>query len=55
MSHGEGAPPRARWARFRFSVVGPLLAAPPEPGELRARLEELAGRSWRHPTTGEVV
>jgi len=24
-----------RWATFRFSVVGPLLAAPPDKGELQ--------------------
>ena len=40
-------------ARFRFSVVGPLLSAPPTPGELRSQLEELAERTWKHPTTGE--
>jgi transposase InsO family protein len=45
----------ARWARFRFSVIGPLLAAPPEQGELRAALEGLAARSWKHPITGEPV
>ncbi len=41
------------WAHLRFSVVGHLLAAPPRRGELRAELEKLAGRAWRHPTTGE--
>jgi putative transposase len=41
-----------RWANFRFSVIGPLLAAPPEPGELRTQLAELAGKQWRHPITG---
>ena len=46
---------RMRWGRFRFSVIGSLLAAPPEHGELQAALGELAGRSWRHPTTGEAV
>jgi transposase InsO family protein len=34
-------------------VVGHLLAAPPPRGELRSELEKLAGRVWRHPTTGE--
>jgi transposase InsO family protein len=34
-------------------VVGHLLAAPPPRGELRAELEKLAGREWRHPITGE--
>ena len=23
----------ARWAHLRFSIIGPLLAAPPEPAE----------------------
>ncbi len=41
------------WAHLRFSVVGHLLAAPPPRGELRGELEKLAGRTWRHPTTGE--
>ena len=44
-----------RWARFRFAVVGPLLAAPPEKGALRAALRELAAREWRHPITGRPV
>jgi transposase InsO family protein len=44
-----------QWARFRFSVVGPLLAAPPQRGELQARLQELAAQTWRHPISGEWV
>jgi len=44
-----------QWARFRFSVVGPLLAAPPQRGELQARLQELTAQKWRHPITGEWV
>ena len=44
-----------RWANFRFSVVGHLLASPPPKGELRAQLKELAAREWRHPITGEPV
>ena len=46
---------RDRWARLRFSIIGHLLAAPPEPGTLRRALAELAGRAWRHPTTGRPV
>lgn len=38
------------WARLRFLVVGPLLAAPPEAGALRKALEDLAARGWPHPT-----
>lgn len=37
------------WARFRFSVVGQLLSAPPEDGELQQKLEELAKTTWTHP------
>jgi putative transposase len=44
-----------QWARFRFSVIGQLLAAPPAKGELRRELAELAAREWRHPVTGEPV
>ncbi len=44
---------RDRWARLRFSVVGPLLAAPPLRGSLRAELARLAAKLWRHPVTGE--
>jgi len=44
-----------RWARLRFSVIGQLLAAPPEKGALRAALEELAAREWRHPSSGVPV
>jgi len=35
-------PARLRWARLRFAIVGPLLASPPEPGELTDRIAELA-------------
>ena len=48
-------PARLRWARLRFAIVGPLLASPPEPGELAGRIEELANKPWRHPTTGEEL
>jgi putative transposase len=44
-----------RWAHFRFSVVGPLLAAPPKRGELRGELQRLAAKSWRHPIGGHWV
>src|ERR1700674_3224503 len=44
-----------RWARFRFSVIGPLLAAPPERGELQEQLKSLAAQKWHHPITGQRV
>jgi putative transposase len=44
-----------RWARFRFSVIGPLLSAPPEKGQLRAELAHLASKSYQHPISGAGV
>src|SRR6202034_57923 len=34
------------WARFRFSVVGALLSAPPRRGALKAALHGLAAKTW---------
>ncbi len=44
-----------RWARFRFSIIGPLLSAPPDSGELQTELALLAIKQWRHPITGLPV
>ena len=41
-----------RWAHFRFSVIGPLLASPPEHGQLQEQLDQLATKKWRHPISG---
>jgi transposase InsO family protein len=43
------------WARFRFSVVGPLLSSPPARGELKAALQALAAKTWTHPVSGREV
>lgn len=43
---------QARWARFRFAMIGPLLAGPPEVGALHLVLSELSKKEWRHPVTG---
>jgi hypothetical protein len=51
----DDAPARLRWARLRFAIIGPLLASPPEPGQLASRIHELASKSWKHPTTGESI
>jgi putative transposase len=40
---------QARWARFRFSVIGSLLSAPPKSGELQKALVELSQKEWKHP------
>ena len=53
MRQHDETPAAVRWARLRFSIIGSLLASPASSGELKARIEELAARSWRHPTTGE--
>jgi putative transposase len=45
----------ALWARFRFSVVGSLLSAPPAPGELKVALGLLAAKTWTHPVSGDEV
>ena len=52
MSSEDDRPQRDRWARLRFAIIGPLLAAPPAAGDLQAALSALAERSWRHPLTG---
>lgn len=47
--------PADGWAQLRFAIIGPLLAAPPEKGELAAALQALAERHWRHPVHGHAV
>src|SRR5215467_2422185 len=44
-----------RWAEFRFSVIGQLLAAPPAKGELAGAIAALAARTWHHPISGTPV
>lgn len=44
-----------RWAHLRFSIVGPLLAAPPAQGELQGELAKLAAKEWLHPVTAQPV
>jgi putative transposase len=46
---------RDRWARLRFAIIGPLLAAPPAKGELQNTLRALSHRTWKHPTTGRAI
>lgn len=55
MRDDASTPARVRWARLRFQIIGQLLGAPPEPGELSTRIAELAARPWRHPTQGGTV
>ena len=45
----------ARWARFRFSIIGPLLSAPPGSGQLKNELIQLSKKQWQHPITGDPI
>ncbi len=42
-------------AEFRFSLIGELLASPPEPGYLSLKLDELCQKLWVDPITGKPV
>lgn len=45
----------AHWARFRFSIIGPLLSAPPDNGNLKNELTLLSKKQWQNPITGNPV
>lgn len=49
------SPQRDRWARLRFLIIGPLMAAPPAAGELRSAMTVLSTKAWRHPVSGLEV
>ena len=55
LSSEDDLPQRDRWARLRFAIIGPLLAAPPAAGDLHDALKTLAAKIWRHPFTGLEV
>jgi len=55
MKDNPGGSMRVRWARLRLMIVGPLLGAPPESGDLKPAIAELAARNWSHPSTGQAV
>lgn len=55
MTDETSTPARVRWARLRFAIIGALFSEPPEAGALWPRIEALAARAWKHPTTGESV
>jgi transposase InsO family protein len=46
---------QAAWARFRFGIIGPLLSAPPDNGELKPALKALSEKEWKNPITGLPV
>jgi len=43
------------WARFRFSVIGTLLSAPPARGALQPAIRALAAKTWTHPVSGRPM
>jgi transposase InsO family protein len=47
----SGVSKHRRWAEFRLSIIGPLLASPPSQGETRERIEELAKKTYENPVT----
>jgi hypothetical protein len=55
MGDDDDVPTGTRWACFRHSIIGHLLASPPAAGELGAALDALASRTWVHPTTGDPM
>ena len=44
-----------RWARLRFAIIGPLLAAPPPRGKLHQTLLDLSTSRWKHPVNGTDI
>jgi len=44
-----------RWAEFRLSIIGPLLANPPIYGESKSRMIELIKENYRNPITDEPM
>jgi len=55
MQGDRDIPSAERWARFRFSVIGRLFSCPPEAGQLRAELAQLAAKTYQHPIGGAGV
>jgi putative transposase len=55
MNNDKSTPARVRWARLRFAIIGPLLSAPAEVGDLAPRIADLASRAWRHPTNDDSL
>jgi len=43
------------WGQLRFSIIGGLLARPPESGKLGEEIEILASRCYRHPCEDKWV
>lgn len=55
MNDDSEIPSNRRWAEFRFSVVGGLLASPPKKGDLQQEIAILSKKMWKHPTTKKMT
>lgn len=55
MSNHDDVSLGQRWAVWRFGIVGPLLAKPPETGELSQCLSELSDKEYKHPITQKPI
>src|ERR1700722_16180049 len=55
MTQTHRSPTGAKWAQFRFSVVGRLLSAPPSRGSLKTAIRRLAEMTWMHPVSQREV
>ena len=51
IKHDGPRSPHQRWAEFRFSVIGSLLASPPGKGLLQEAIKKLSEKEWIHPIT----
>ena len=56
MAERDGSRVHERWARLRFSIIG-AACWPRRRRRARCarRLQQLAAREWRHPSTGAPV
>lgn len=51
----KNQPTQQIWAQFRFGIIGSLLSAPPNSGELKGRIKFLSSQEWEHPLSGKKV
>jgi len=47
--------PSERIGQFRLKIIGGLLASPPDKGNLKIELYQLAQKPWLHPISGSTV
>ena len=57
MTHQNHSPltKSERIGQFRLKIIGSLLASPPNKGDLKNQLSQLAQKPWLHPISGERV